>query len=201
TAARDNVPGKLSRHDGKGIVKVTQADGLLGANPSTLYTDTDGSLLVGDGAVAGVARYMPSEVRGERPKFMAVEGFGAPAFSLGRSQNRELWYGAEKGAYRLGQPAIPGQEIGGVALVRAATNGVVWFSVGGGIVRYDGMNFTRFTTTNGLPVNDVRGIQPLPDGSLLAVTMNGAARFDGQKFVPWPADLPRLNSLRCYTVT
>jgi len=39
--------GKLSRYDGKGIVKVTQADGLAGSQTTTLYTDTDGSLLVG----------------------------------------------------------------------------------------------------------------------------------------------------------
>jgi signal transduction histidine kinase/DNA-binding response OmpR family regulator len=85
-------------------------------------------------------------------------------------------------------------------LIRAATNGVIWFNLGDAVARYDGANFTRFTTTNGLPGGNVRGIQPLPDGSLLAATMSGAARFDGAKFVPWPTNLARLSSLRGYQV-
>jgi signal transduction histidine kinase/DNA-binding response OmpR family regulator len=79
----------------------------------------------------------------------------------------------------------------------------MWFASYGkaDVWHYDGTNFTRFTTTNGLPKSSVRGIQPLPDGSLLAATMDGAARFDGQKFAPWPTDVTRLNRLRCYDVT
>ena len=197
-------PGKLSRHDGNRIVKVTQDDGLAGSQATTLYTDTDGSLLVGDGE-AGVARYAPTGVRGERPRFSLLEN--APAASaLARSASGELWYGTDKGAYRLGRPATPEQDIGIVTLTRAATNGVMWFGlrderVPRGLARYDGTNFTRFTTTNGLPSDDVRGMQPLPDGMLLAATMTGPVRFDGQKFVPWPNDLSRLVSLRCYDVT
>jgi signal transduction histidine kinase/DNA-binding response OmpR family regulator len=99
---------------------------------------------------------------------------------------------------------IPGQEIGSVNLMRAAADGALWFAASGnngrGVFRFDRTNFARFTTENGLPGNDVRGIQPMPDGSLLAATMRGAARFDGQKFVPWPTNLTRLSSLRCYQV-
>jgi signal transduction histidine kinase/CheY-like chemotaxis protein len=198
-------PGKVSRHDGKGVVKVTQADGLAGNAATTLYTDTDGSLLVGDGE-AGVARYAPTGERGERPKFSLLEN--APAASaLARSTSGELWYATEKGAYRLGHPPTTEQEIGRISVARAATNGVLWFNsynnnnFAAGVVRFDGTNFTHFTSTNGLPSDDVRGLQPLPDGTLLAATMSGPARFDGQKFVSWPDDLSRLVSLRCYDVT
>src|SRR5258706_7911574 len=103
----------------------------------------------------------------------------------------------------MGRPAIPEQDMGGAAVLRAATNGVMWLNMGGGISRYDGTTFPRFTPTNGLTVTDassVRGLQPMPDGSLIAATMHGATRFDGNKFVPWPTNLSRLNSLRCYTV-
>jgi signal transduction histidine kinase/CheY-like chemotaxis protein/ligand-binding sensor domain-containing protein/protocatechuate 3,4-dioxygenase beta subunit len=194
--------GKLSRHDGKGIVKVTQADGLPGGRPSALYTDTDGSLLVGDGEAA-VAHYSPDSARGGRPRFAVIESTVA-VNALARATNGELWYGTDKGVYRLGGLPIPGQEIGAVSLVRAAADGAMWFGSSGingrGVFRYDGTNFTHFTATNGLPADDVRGIQPMPDGSLLAATMRGAARFDGQKFVPWPTNLTRLSSLRCYQV-
>jgi len=194
--------GKLSRHDGNGIVKVTQADGLPGGGPSVLYTDADGSLLVGDGEAA-VAQYSPDSARGGRPRFTVLEG-SVPVISLARTSTRELWYGTYKGAYRLDGLPIPGQDIGPVNLMRAAADGAIWFAASGnngrGVFRFDGTNFTHFTTTNGLPGDDVRGIQPMPDGSLLAATMRGAARFDGQKFVPWPTNLTRLSSLRCYQV-
>src|SRR5262249_40043201 len=95
--------GKLSRHDGNSIVKVTQADGLAGSQATTLYTDTDGSLLIGDGD-AGVARYALTGERGERFRFSLLEN--APvASALARSTSGELWYGTDKGAYRLGKSA------------------------------------------------------------------------------------------------
>ena len=195
-----NTPGKLSRYDGKGILKVTQADGLPGGNPTTLVTDSDGSLLVGDGEAA-VARYAPNNPLGVRPKFTMLESSG-PANTLARSATGDLWYGTDKGAYRFGRPPTPDHDIGRVLLAKAAANGVMWFGgPQGGVLRFDGSNFTRFTATNGLPVNDIRGLEPMPDGSLLAATMSGMARFDGQEFDSWPADLPRLNSLRCFDVT
>jgi signal transduction histidine kinase/CheY-like chemotaxis protein/ligand-binding sensor domain-containing protein len=192
-------PGKLSRHDGKGISKLTQADGLAGGYATTLYVDTDGSLLVGD-AGAGVARYLPTRESGERPKFSVVDGMPL-AYALARSSSGELWYGTDKGVARLGKSPTIGQDIGVVTTIKAATNGIMWFDSRQGITRYDGTNFSHFTSTNGLPVDDVRGIQPLADGTLLAATMNGPARFDGDKFVAWPTNLSRLTSLRTYDVT
>jgi signal transduction histidine kinase/DNA-binding response OmpR family regulator/ligand-binding sensor domain-containing protein/protocatechuate 3,4-dioxygenase beta subunit len=207
-------PGKLSRHDGKGIVKVTQADGLPGGAAAQLFTDADGSLLVAD-TNAPIARYAPGSAgaagiagipAGEaRPRFTILEG-SQPAYALARSSLGELWYGTGNGAFRLGRPPISDQDQGGVGLIKPATNGVMWFGLfrgtrGTGIVRYDGTNSTHFSMTDGLPSIDVRGLEVLPDGSVLAATMAGMARFDGQRFVPWPSNLPRLTSLRCYDVT
>jgi signal transduction histidine kinase/CheY-like chemotaxis protein/ligand-binding sensor domain-containing protein len=198
--------GKLSRYDGKGIVKVTQADGLAGSATTVLYTDADGSLLVGDGE-AGVARYTPTAAGENRPRFSLLENAPA-AYALARSSSGELWYASEKGAHRLGHQPTTEQEVGRISVARAATNGVLWFNSynynnnnAAGLVRFDGTNFTRFTRTNGLPSDDVRGILPLGDGQALAATMSGTARFDGQKFVSWPDDVSRLASLRCYEVT
>jgi signal transduction histidine kinase/DNA-binding response OmpR family regulator len=44
----------------------------------------------------------------------------------------------------------------------------------------------------------VRALLTLADGSLLAATMSGARHFDGKQFVPWPRDLPRLQTVRIY---
>ena len=43
---------------------------------------------------------------------------------------------------------------------------------------------TEYTTAQGLPSNDVSRIWTGPDGSILALTSAGAARFDGEKWVP-----------------
>jgi signal transduction histidine kinase/CheY-like chemotaxis protein/ligand-binding sensor domain-containing protein/protocatechuate 3,4-dioxygenase beta subunit len=193
---------KLSRFDGQRIVKIRASDGLSGSHVSALLVDTNGVLLVGD-FLAPVSRYNPAGKSGVRPTFEPVEGT-ARATMLVRSATGDLWLGTDQGVARLGRPGGNLTGIGSIAYAQAAPNGVMWFSgdnYDAGIWRYDGTNFTRFAQTNGLPYTSVRGIQLLPDGSLLASTMAGAVRFDGQKFSPWPADFTRLNRLRCYHVT
>jgi signal transduction histidine kinase/CheY-like chemotaxis protein/ligand-binding sensor domain-containing protein/protocatechuate 3,4-dioxygenase beta subunit len=195
---------KLSRHDGRGIAKVTQADGLPGGEPITLFTDTDGSLLVGDLA-APAARFVPGAVPGERPRFAVMDGLAGSIYGVGRTSRGELWYGNSQGAFRLGQTAAGGRNLGPVGLFRADAKGGLWFAKlaqgDRGLAHWDGTNVTSFTTKDGLPSDDVRGIQPLPDGSVLVATMRGTARFDRGRFVPWPTNQSRLNTLRCYDVT
>ena len=77
--------------------------------------------------------------------------------------------------------------------VKAAT-----WSQPGSLWRRNGTDFTEFT--RGLPSSDIRGIQPLPDGSIVVATMEGAARLEGDRFVPWPPDKLRLQQVRCYDV-
>jgi signal transduction histidine kinase/DNA-binding response OmpR family regulator/ligand-binding sensor domain-containing protein len=191
-------PSKLSRFDGKTIAKITQADGLVGNQAATLYIDADGALLVAD-AQAAIARFMPGDAPDARPRFSTLDGSSA-ANALARAANGELWYGTEKGAARLGRPAAPGQEIGLLTRAQAAPDGPVWFASSLSVVRYDGTAFTRFGSSNGLPP-DVRGVQPLAGGRLLAATMSGMAHLDGQRFSPWPSKFSRLAALRCYDVT
>jgi signal transduction histidine kinase/ligand-binding sensor domain-containing protein/CheY-like chemotaxis protein/protocatechuate 3,4-dioxygenase beta subunit len=193
---------KLSRFDGTKIVKLSAVDGLAGSQPSVLSVDSDGALLVGD-ANASVSRYKPGGRPGERLRFEPLEGTG-PTMMVARSSAGELWLGNGAGVYIAGRTLGPSANIGQMEYAKASPSGAMWFSgnnAGVGIWRYDGTNFNRFAQTNGLPNASVRGIQPLPDGSLLAATMQGAVRFDGQRFLPWPADRTRLSRLRCYHVT
>src|SRR5688572_4473486 len=57
-----------------------------------------------------------------------------------------------------------------------------WFSGGGrGVYRYDGKTITRFTTKDGLPSDEVGGIQQhATTGDIVLVTSNGFSRFDGR---------------------
>jgi len=195
-------PARLSRFDGQRIIKMSAADGLSGSVPSSLLVDTNGVLLVGDGS-ASVSRYDPAAAPGERPRFESLPGSTA-ATMLARSSTGDLWMGSDNGVAILGQTLGPSANIGSIQMGRAAADGVMWFcnyANGAGVWRYDGTNMTHFTRTNGLPNSSVRGLQPLPDGSLIAATMAGAVRFDGQEFLPWPTNFTRLNRIRCYHIT
>lgn len=67
---------KLSRFDGKHLVKLTREDGLPGAKQSALYLDHDGALLVGDWN-RGTARFDPAAAGGERPPLRTAGGIRA----------------------------------------------------------------------------------------------------------------------------
>ncbi len=203
----DRDVGMLSRFDGQRILKTTREDGLPGTSVSSLHVDKDGSLWVGD-FEAPVARL---ESGGNGPgasRFAPVPG-STPLHALARSTTGELWYGDKTGAFILGQPQASGQALDFINFAEAGPDGIMWFANSNGIWRAlppasgsaPGSSFNQFTTENGLPNNDVRDIASLPDGALLAATMSGMARFEGVKFVPWPADLTRLHHLRCFGVS
>src|SRR5678815_2411057 len=178
----------------------------------SLYVDRDGALLVSDfDAARPVARFDPSSNAGEGIRFETMEGSG-PATALARSTTGELWMGRDKGAFLLGHPDEAVKEIGVVGLAEPGLDGVMWFGVNDeksdSIWRYEPSSaqggtasWTEFTDANGLPTGPktaVRALLTLADGSLLAATMSGARRFDGKQFVPWPRDLPRLQTVRVY---
>ncbi len=183
---------KVSRFDGKQLHKLSAADGLPGGQPSTLYVDTDGSLLVGDWN-APIARRKTSTNPGAGPRFEVLEG-SSPASALVRSSAGELWIGGDKGVKIMGALEAAGAgKIGLIRMARPGVDGQLWFSgPRKGVYRSDGTNFTRFTTTNGLPAGELTDMQPLPDGSLLAIAGNKGARLAGDQFAPWPTNHARL---------
>jgi signal transduction histidine kinase/DNA-binding response OmpR family regulator/ligand-binding sensor domain-containing protein len=211
----DDDPAKLSRFDGAKLVKLTRDDGLPGARPAALYVDRDGALLVSDWERdRPVARFKPTSTAGERIRFELLEGSG-PASALARSTTGELWMGRDAGALIVGQPKETINDIGAVRFAEPGRDGVMWFATQknnkDSVWRYEPSSaqtgtatWTEFSDANGLPaglLGAVRGLLTLADGSLLASTMQGARRFDGKQFVPWPTDMPRLQTLRVYDAT
>lgn len=62
-------------------------------------------------------------------------------------------------------------------------NGNLWFStVLEGLIKYDGTNFTNYTTEQGLPSNMIRGMLEADDGTLYFGTSEGLATYDGKSF-------------------
>jgi len=184
--------GKLSRYDGKAFQKITSADGLPGANASSLFVDNDGTLLVTDSR-APVARFMPPPVTtAERPHFETMEGT-VFAHAVARSSAGELWFGGDRGVWRLGETE-PRTDLNfkGVRVAAAGPNGVIWFAGASGTRRFDGNQLEKFDT-RGTPV---WALLVTADGKAFASSWQGPDIFDGQKFQPFPAGEVRLAHLQ-----
>lgn len=75
-------------------------------------------------------------------------------------------------------PAIPNNRVNTIA---CDTSGNVWIGTIAGLVKYDGVTFTAFTTTNGLPSNNILSLEC--SGTMLYIgTHNGLSRYNGSVF-------------------
>jgi len=66
-------------------------------------------------------------------------------------------------------------------------SGALWFgTLGGGICRYDGSSFTKFTTSQGLANNNVRCVTEDRSGNFWFATLGaGVSRYDGRYFTTY----------------
>jgi len=73
--------------------------------------------------------------------------------------------------------------------IREDRQGYLWFGTyGGGISRFDGLNFTNYSEEDGLSSNFVQCITQDKKDDLWIGTDDGLCLFDGQKFSPFTAD-------------
>ena len=56
-------------------------------------------------------------------------------------------------------------------------------TLGGGLAAYDGQSFRVYTIEDGLPSNDILGLQQQPDGTMRVLTGKGVGRFVGDRCV------------------
>ena len=66
--------------------------------------------------------------------------------------------------------------------MRRAPNGDLWFATSQGAARFDGADWTTYTTADGLVSNQVRAIDVHPAGDVWLGTIVGVNRFDGSAF-------------------
>lgn len=67
-------------------------------------------------------------------------------------------------------------------------NGNIWFGTrGGGLSRFDGIDFTSYTTQEGLASNYIRCVLKDSSGTLWIGTDNGLSVYDGKKFSTFSA--------------
>ena len=69
-------------------------------------------------------------------------------------------------------------------------NGNIWFGTrGGGLSRFDGIDFTNYTTQEGLPSNYIRCLLKDGAGNLWIGTDNGLSVYNGKKFTTFTSVL------------
>lgn len=63
--------------------------------------------------------------------------------------------------------------------------GNVWFGTSGGLIKYDGKNFTVYAEQEGLDDEEVWGLTIDSEGLFWVGTIKGVFHFDGKKFTPF----------------
>jgi len=110
--------------------------------------------------------------------------------ALAQTADGFLWLGTEVGLVRFdglgfrvfdehSKPALPS---GDVRCLLAAKDGSLWVGTGAGLAQMKDGAVTVFTTKEGLPGNEIRGLSQ-EDGHLLVVTPNGEIGIEGEKVV------------------
>jgi ligand-binding sensor domain-containing protein/signal transduction histidine kinase len=61
--------------------------------------------------------------------------------------------------------------------------GALWIGTADGLVRYAEGTFHRYANADGLPSSTVLALAPTDDGSVIALTSEGLAKFDSHRFV------------------
>jgi ligand-binding sensor domain-containing protein len=114
---------------------------------------------------------------------------------LTRAPDGAVWVGTVAGGVARFDGKLPAPTLtatnglltNAVRTILCGAPGTVWIGVAGGIVRYDGKNWTEFTQANGAPGRSVDAIEVGPDGTIwFGAADGGLSRFDGQTLARVP---------------
>jgi signal transduction histidine kinase/CheY-like chemotaxis protein/ligand-binding sensor domain-containing protein len=113
--------------------------------------------------------------------------------SLAFDRSSYLWAGTKDGAaYYNGREWLTARlpaGIGSTWITRIVVDsaGVMWFgTLGGGVARFDGANWSVVDERDGLPNPEVKDIAEGAGGVLYVATNDGVARFDGARWTVLP---------------
>jgi serine/threonine protein kinase/ligand-binding sensor domain-containing protein len=155
--------GGLYNYDGLNLVRQGQEQGLDSDNILTLYQLRDGRLLAGtyseDRDGGGGLNFYDGKRWREWPDFP----------SLPHDQ----------------QPDSLSDKVNAIA---EDADGILWVGTATGLGRYDGSTWTRFTTTDGLPRNNILALHVTQSNSLLIGTEAGAALYSNNRLTTFPLD-------------
>ena len=185
--------GKIARYDGESFVNLTHEDGLPLAVVFAIHRDPDGVMWFGSGGsaimdaarVGGVSRYdgetlvnLPAADGWPEKSVLAIHG----------SEDGTIWFGGSS-VYRYdGRTCTDlfsdSELVFDILGIYRAANGMLWFGNRNGVIGYDGENWTRLDTRDGLAHNQIMGIFQDAEGALWFCTAKGLTRYRRSEIAP-----------------
>ena len=178
--------GGVSKFDGTNWTTFTRADGLSGNEVWSIAIDEQGNKWFGTSAgltkfddenwkTYGTGQVMAIVIDSEGNKWLGTGSVG-------------LWKLDE--AEKLSRYIITGKEYNGFVVEIAIDNqGNKWCSNSVGVSKFDGTNWTTYTTEDGLASDEVNCIIADKQGNIWVGTNKGISKFDG---MAWTNYLPKL---------
>jgi ligand-binding sensor domain-containing protein len=169
----------LIKHDGTSWTRFDNSNsGLTDNFVNKVIIDPDNNIWLGTNSapfkfdgVSTWTNYFPNGGSHIEDLFVSRNGYvwmGSPGYGLTSFDRINTWqnYQPGMGAYRSG----------------IAENGNVWFGTSIGLAKWDGINWTFYNTTNGLPDNAITALRIDSNDILWIGTQNGLSKFDGTTF-------------------
>ena len=200
----------LSRYDGKTFTNFTAEDGLFYPYIHCLAEDDEGVLWLGHGYFADRQRGGLGLTRFDGKSFLSycqADGMVEDRVFALNCWRGAVWIATFGGVNRFDDRTLitfsqrDRQSSKGSAhdntsnfgFVKCAPDGTLWWAridpaaTQGKVDRFDGRQFTTYTTQDGLPAARILSMEIDPDGTLWVGTEDGVARWDGKRFVAFRA--------------
>ncbi len=193
--------GGASRYDGKQFVIFTTEDGLADNDVISILEDREGNFWFGSWK-GGVSRYDGKEFT----TFTVEDGLGSNWVKpIVEDREGHLWFGTQGGISRYdGKEFVNFTVQGGlmwsitkqdaqkgnwVWSIMEDKKGHLWFGTEvGGVIQYDGKEFTIFTAGGALANNRVWCILEDREGNVWFGTTEGVSRYDGKELVTFTTE-------------
>jgi signal transduction histidine kinase/ligand-binding sensor domain-containing protein/CheY-like chemotaxis protein len=189
--------GGLRRYDGEQWVTYTSEDGLAYNNVLCLFEDSKGHLWFGTANPQENGGALHRYDGEEFISFTTADGLANDYIAtIAEDLQGDLWFGTIGGIIRYDGEyftsiKFPDDLSDGLDMVMdilVDSKGDLWFA-SYGLIHFDGEQFRRFTTEDGLVNDFVFGLSQDSQDDLWIGTKEGVSRFDGQSFANYtPAD-------------
>lgn len=171
--------GGVSKFDGTHWTSFAQADHLSSSDIWSIAIDEQGNKWFGSSALNKFdgehwETYTTGQVAAIMPDKQGNIWLGTGSTGLWKLDQAE----------KLNHYVIPGKEYNGyIKTIAIDSQGNKWCSNGVGVSKFDGTDWTTYTTREGLPANEVSCIVADQQGNIWVGTTNGLSKFDGLHWI------------------
>ncbi|MBM3236727.1 tetratricopeptide repeat protein [Candidatus Poribacteria bacterium] len=187
-------------YDGKNFTNLTEQDGLAINTINTIFEDREGNIWLGYDFRKGLSKFNPG-----LKNYGVEDGLaGTHVYCIVEDSKGNLWISTSRevcmyDGKTFTQPILNSRRaLGPVYRILPDSKGNLWFATvrehwstesERGIVRFDGKNYRRFTTLDGLPSNNVSCMMEDSNGNIwmgagtrMGLGSKGVSRYDGKVF-------------------